>query len=51
MTDVFMAIYCVCCVAFVVMCGTSVVYMIRDMLIDSRADELVDNDEDVTGDA
>lgn len=45
-----MMIYCVCCVGFMAMCATSVVYMIRDMIMDSRADESVDNDEDVTDD-
>ena len=50
MTGIFMAIYCVCCVGFMAMCATSVVYMIRDMIMDSRAGEPVDNGEGVTDD-
>lgn len=51
MTDVFMVIYCVCCFAFVLMCITSVVYMIHDMIKSSHTGEAVDNDEGVTDDA
>lgn len=48
MTGVFVVIYCVCSVAFMTMCTTSVVYMIRDMIMDSHRDEQIDNDENVT---
>lgn len=52
MVDVFIVIYCVCCITIMAMCGTSVVYMIRDMIADSRMTETDDEtDEDVTGDA
>lgn len=46
MADVFIVIYCVCCITIMAMCATSVVYMIHDMLVDSRADKPVDNGED-----
>lgn len=48
MVDVFIVIYCVCCVTIAGMCATSVVYMIHDMHVESRADEPADNDEDAT---
>ena len=53
MTDVLIVLYCVCCVTIMVMCSTSVVYMVRDMLVDSRAVEPVDDGKDtaeVSGD-
>lgn len=53
MFDVFIMIYVVCCVCFMLMCATSVVYMIHDMLANRRTveDESEGSDEDVTDDA
>ena len=46
MVDILIVFFCVCCITIMLMCGTSVVYMIRDMVVDSRADEdeSIDND-------
>lgn len=52
MIDAFVVSYFVCCVSFVVMCVTNVVYMIRDMRDghDSVPIEASES-EGVTGDA
>lgn len=53
MVDVFIVIYCVCCVTIMAMCATSVVYMIHDMLADrytGEPDSASDADEDVSDD-
>ena len=51
MIDLLMVFYCVCCVTFIAVGVTSVVYMIQDMTMVSRTDEPIDDDENVTDDA
>lgn len=52
MIEAFVVSYCVCCVSFVVMCVTNVVYMIRDMRDDHDSDPIeAGESEGVTDDA
>ena len=51
MFNLFTVICCACCVTFIAVGVTSVVYMVKDMSMFSRTDEPIDDDEEVTDDA